>query len=153
MSMGRGIDSKAHEKYSIKRADRLCSNTNLSIESYSIYGSICKHFSRISTRPVILVYWSDLDKYGHHFLLRSSLVFDGRPISLYQEVHSIKTKEKRATHNTFLTRLKALISDKVIPIIVTDAGFKVPWFRQLLKLEWDFVGRTRQPNSFSLDEG
>jgi hypothetical protein len=41
----------------------------------------------------------------------------------------------------------------VIPIIVTDAGFKVPWFRQLLKLKWDFVGRTRQPNSFSLDEG
>jgi hypothetical protein len=135
MSMGRGIDSKAYEKNSIKRADSLCSNTNLSIESYSIYGSICKHFSRISTRPVILVYWSDLDKYGHPFLLRAFLAFDGRPILFYQEVHSIKTKEKRATHNTFLTGLKALISVKVIPIIVTDAGFKVPWFRQLLKLK------------------
>lgn len=151
-SIGRGIDSKAHEKHSIKRADRLCSNANLSIESYAIYASICKQFGCISTRPVILVDWSDLDKYGHHFLIRASLAFDGRSITLYQEVHSIKTKEKRATHNKFLTRLKALMGNKVKPIIVTDAGFKVPWFRQVLKLEWDFVGRTRQPNTFSLDK-
>jgi hypothetical protein len=95
MSMVCGIDSKAHEKNSIKRAVRLCSNTNLSIESYSIYGSICKHLSRISTRPVILVYWSDLDKYGHPFLLRAFLAFDGRPISFYKEVHSIKSQRKK----------------------------------------------------------
>lgn len=152
-SMGRGIDSQAHEKHSIKRADRLCSNTNLSIESYAIYASICKQFGRISSRPVILVDWSDLDKYGHHFLLRASLAFDGRSITLYQEVHSIKTKEKRATHNRFLTSLKALMGNDVKPIIVTDAGFKVPWFKQVLKLGWDFVGRTRQPNTFSFDTG
>jgi hypothetical protein len=42
------------------------------------------------------------------------------------------------------------MGDTVKPIIVTDAGFKVPWFRQILKLGWDFVGRTRQPNTFSL---
>lgn len=151
-SIGRGINSKAHEKHSIKRADRLCSNTKLSVESYAIYASICKWFGRISTRPIILVDWSDLDKYGHHFLLRASLAFDGRSITLYQEVHSIKTKEKRDTHNKFLIRLKALMGDKVTPIVVTDAGFKVPWFRQVVKLGWDFVGRTRQPNTFSFDK-
>ena len=46
-----------------------------------------------------------------------------------------------------------LISDKVKPIIVTDAGFKVPWFRKVIELEWDFVGRTRQPNTYSFDKG
>lgn len=45
------------------------------------------------------------------------------------------------------------MGDKVTPIIVTDTGFKVPWFRQVLKLEWDFVERTRQPNTLSFDEG
>jgi hypothetical protein len=62
------------------------------------------------------------------------LVFDGRSIRLDQEVHNIKTKEKSVIYNRFLRRLKALMGDKVIPIVVTYAGFKVPWFRQVLKL-------------------
>lgn len=152
-SIGRGIDSSAHEKHNIKRADRLCSNPHLLSEADYIYTSICYLFGRMSTRPVILVDWSDLDEYKRHFLLRASLAFDGRSITLYQEVHGIKTKEKPATHQRFLTTLKCMMGDTVKPIIVTDAGFKVPWFRQILGLGWDFVGRTRQPNTFSLDNG
>jgi hypothetical protein len=38
------------------------------------------------------------------------------------------------------------------PIIVTDAGFKTPWFREVLALNWDFVGRSRKPNYYSLDD-
>jgi hypothetical protein len=44
------------------------------------------------------------------------------------------------------------MGDKVTLTIVTYAAFKVPWFRQVLKLEWDFVGRTRRPNTLSSDE-
>jgi hypothetical protein len=77
-SIGRGIDSTAHEKHSIKRADRLCSNPHLLLEADYIYTRICYLFGRISTRPVILVDWSDLDEYKRHFLLRASLAFDGR---------------------------------------------------------------------------
>lgn len=29
------------------------------------------------------------------------------------------------------------------PIIVTDAGFRIPWFKQILSLNWDYVGRFR----------
>lgn len=151
--MGRGIDSSAHEKHSIKRADRLCSNPHLLIENDYIYTRICYLFGCVSTRPIILVDWSDLDESKRHFLLRASLAFDGRSITLYQEVHDIKTKEKPASHQRFLDTLKCMMGDTVKPIIVTDAGFKVPWFRQILKLGWDFVGRTRQPNTFSLDGG
>lgn len=151
-SIGRGIDSTAHEKHSIKRADRLCSNQHLLLEADYIYTRICYLFGRISSRPVILVDWSDLDEYKRHFLLRASLAFDGRSITLYQEVHDIKTKEKPSTHQRFLSMLKCMMGETVKPIIVTDAGFKVPWFRQVSKLGWDFVGRTRQPNTFSLDD-
>jgi hypothetical protein len=152
-SVGRGIDSQAHEKHNIKRADRLCSNAHLMLEADYIYTRICYLFGRISMRPVILVDWSDLDTYKGHFLLRASLAFDGRSITLYQEVHDIKTKEKPASHQRFLDTLKCMMGDTVKPIIVTDAGFKVPWFRQILKLGWDFVGRTRQPSTYSLDGG
>lgn len=151
--MGRGIDSKAYEKHNIKRADRLCSNPHLLIESDCIYAAICYLFGRISSRPIILVDWSDLDEHKSHFLLRASLAFDGRSVTLYQEVHGLKTKEKPAIHKQFLSKLKAMMGEDVKPIVVTDAGFKTPWFRAVLALEWDFVGRTRKPNFYTLDKG
>lgn len=123
------------------------------IEVDYIYTSICYVFGGISTRPIILVDWSDLDESKRHFLLRASLAFDGRSITLCQEVHDIKTKDKPASHQRFLDTLQCMLGDTVKPIIVTDAGFKVSWFRQILKLGWDFVGRTRQPNTFSFDGG
>jgi hypothetical protein len=59
-------------------------------------------------------------------VIRSSLAFDGRSVTLYEEFHGLNTKEKRATHALFLSRLKAKLGDRVKPIIVTDAGFKPP---------------------------
>nr|WP_278383596.1 IS4 family transposase [Alteromonas mediterranea] len=39
------------------------------------------------------------------------------------------------------------------PIIVTDAGYKSPWFREVLALGWDIVGRIRKSHFYSLDRG
>lgn len=86
-----------------------------------------------------------MDEYGRHFLLRASVAFSGQAITLYQEVHSIKTKEKPAVHRAFLASLKQMLGDECKPVIVTDAGFKTPWFRQVSALGWDFVGRARLP--------
>ena len=36
-----------------------------------------------------------------------------------------------------------MLPDDCKPIIVTDAGFRIPWFKQVLSLEWDYVGRVR----------
>ena len=125
-SIGRGIESNTTDKHSIKRADKMCSNSNLLNESDSIYSSICGLFCSRSFRPIILVDWSDLGEYKRHFLIRASLAFDGRSVTLYEEVHDIKTKEKCATHTLFLSRLKAKLGDRIKPIVVTDAGFKTP---------------------------
>jgi hypothetical protein len=152
-SIGRGIESNTTDKHSIKRADRMCSNNNLLNESDGIYGAICGLFCSRSFRPIILVDWPDLDEYKRHFLIRASLAFDGRSVTLYEEVHDIKTKEKRATHTLFLSRLKAKLGDRVKPIVVTDAGFKTPWFREVAALEWDFLGRTCHPNFYTLNDG
>ncbi|WP_416307550.1 IS4 family transposase [Neptunicella sp. SCSIO 80796] len=39
------------------------------------------------------------------------------------------------------------------PIIVTDAGYKSPWFREVKALGWDIVGRIRKPHFYSVDRG
>jgi hypothetical protein len=38
-------------------------------------------------------------------------------------------------------------------VIVTDAGYKSPWFRQVIALNWFIVGRVRKPNHYSMNGG
>lgn len=151
-NLGRGINSKAKEKHRIKRADRLLSNTNLQSESFSIYQELAKYTVGKAKRPIILVDWSDLDEYKGHFLLRATLASHGRGVCIYEEVHNIKTKEKPKTHSLFLKNLAQVLDKDCKPIVVSDAGFKTPWFRAVLSQGWDFVGRARLPNFYSLDD-
>ncbi|MGZ9899138.1 IS4 family transposase [Shewanella gaetbuli] len=152
-SIGRGINTRAYEKHRIKRADRLLSNPHLRGEALCIYAVICKLFCGNTSRPVISIDWSDLDDRKAHFLLRAAISLKGRSITLYQEVHCNKTKEKPATHRAFLKTLHAILPANCQPIIVTDAGYKSPWFREVIALNWDIVGRIRKPHSYSIDKG
>lgn len=151
-SIGRGIDTRANEKHSIKRADRLLSNSHLLHEQTLIYGAICRLFCG-AKHPTISIDWSDLDECKRHFLLRAALSFEGRAITLYQEVHPLSTKEKPSAHKLFLQRLAQLLPVDCKPVIVTDAGFKTPWFRQVEALGWYFVGRVRKPCFYTTDNG
>jgi len=151
-SIGRGIRSSAFEKHSIKRADRLLSNVNLQRETPSLYSVLC-HLFCTSKHSVISIDWSDLDGHKGRFLLRAAVSVKGRPITLYQEVHTNKTKEKPATHKAFLELLHAMLPTHCRPIIVTDAGYKSPWFREVLALKWDIVGRVRKPHFYSVNKG
>jgi|TARA_R110000868_G_scaffold8038_1_gene41641 hypothetical protein len=95
------------------------------------------------SRPVISVDWSDMDNRKQHFLLRASLATQGRSLTLYEEIHPLSTKEKPQTHSQFMTQLKTMLPERCQPIIVTDAGFRNPWFRLIESLGRDFVGRVR----------
>lgn len=141
--LGRGIASDAMEKHCIKRADRLCRNYCLAMEIPGIYSNLSRLFCTPFSRPVILVDWSDLDEFGNHFLLRGSIVFDGRSTTLYEQVHALSTKEKPASHKAFLRNLRTVLPEGCRPIIVTDAGFRGPFFKQVLAMGWDYVGRVR----------
>lgn len=149
--VGRGIDGDAYEKHRIKRSDRLCSNPYLLKESRQIYGEICKQWIPVNSRPVLLVDWSDLDGAKRSFLISATLVYDGRSITLYSEVHSSQTNETPQAHRLFIQRLKDILPDNCRPIIVADAGFKVPWHKLILEMGWDYVGRVRRPNYYSSD--
>jgi len=144
--LGRAIDSDAIEKYCIKRSDRLIGNRHLYHEFHDVYHSFSLIILGTVQRPVILVDWSDLDPYKRHFLLRASVAVDGRALTLYEEVHELSTKEKPKTHRAFLNKLKAMLPNGCCPIVVTDAGFRTPWFKMVEKLGWDWVGRLRNRN-------
>ena len=142
-ALGRSLLGSAKKKHNIKRVDRLLSNKHLQSETTEIYRSLAHQFVGEQEQPIILVDWSDVDGRREFFLLRSSLAVRGRSITLYEEVHGRETKEKRSTHNQFLENLKKILPEDCKAIIVTDAGFRNPWFKKVLELGWDFVGRVR----------
>ena len=141
--IGRAIQSNAKEKHCIKRSDRLLSNHHLWAEREDIYHTLSMLMVGNIKRPIILVDWSDLDPHKRHFLIRAAVALEGRSHTLYEEVHTIKTKEKPATHKSFMRKLKAMLPPDCRPIVVSDGGFKVPWFKLILSLGWDYVGRIR----------
>ncbi len=141
--LGRSIQSSTSHKHNIKRADRLLSNPHLDREGMEICRILCHQLIGSRTRPTILIDWSDMDEYKQHFVLRAAIVLEGRSLTLYEEVHTIETKEKRRTHEQFLGRLAAIIPEGCRPILVTDAGFRTTWFKLVKALGWDWVGRVR----------
>ncbi|WP_351017553.1 IS4 family transposase [Shewanella sp. AC91-MNA-CIBAN-0169] len=141
--LGRDIQSQAMDKHKIKRVDRLCSNGHLHRDIEFIYTRMIYLLVGKMKQPIIHIDWSDLDDRKQHFLIRASLAAQGRSLTLYEEIHPLNKKEKPKTHLRFLTKLKAILPNDCKPIIVTDAGFLIPWFKQILSLNWDYVGRFR----------
>jgi hypothetical protein len=58
-------------------------------------------------------------------------------------VHPQKKLGNRAVQHRFLQRLGELLPGAVAPIIVADCGFKVPFYREVERLGWRWVGRVR----------
>ena len=143
-ALGRGIESLAREKHCIKRADRMMSNRHLHAERVQIYGALARHLVGSQRQPVMVVDWSDLDATKRNQVLRASLVVAGRGLTVYEEVHGRATAVKTRTLERFLDRLRSLLPPTCTPVLVTDAGFCTPWFRQIEALGWWWVGRIRR---------
>ena len=141
--LGRNIDNRAYEKHRIKRVDRLCGNVHLQQEIPLVYRQMCASLIGQNKQPIIHVDWSDMDDRKQHFLIRASIAAQGRSLTLHEEIHPLKSKEKPKTHRLFMLELKAMLPQNCVPIIVTDAGFRIPWFQLVESLGWNFVGRVR----------
>lgn len=150
-SLGRNITSSTSEKHKIKRSTRLLSNHHLHHELPQISANLCLRLIGNQKQPVILIDWSDLDPRKQHFLLRAAVAIDGRSLTLLEEIHPLSQKEKPVVHKQFMARLKSILPVSCCPIIVTDAGFRVPWFELVRSLNWDYVGRVRN-KTFCLNE-
>jgi len=99
-----------------------------------IYAALCRvTLARIS-EPLILIDWSDLKADQSVHLLRASLPVGGRSLTLYEEVHPQKPLGDRIVQQRFLERLAQLLPTSVVPIIIADAGFKVPFYQEVERL-------------------
>lgn len=149
-ALGRKLNRIAHAKHNIKCMDRLLSNKHLQHERMSLYQTLCHALCSNLPRPIILVDWSDIVEQDRVTLIRAALVIEGRAITLYESLYPLKKYNSPNAHKTFLKELKALLPEHCIPIIVTDAGFRGPWFRAVEKLGWFWLGRVRNCVNYRL---
>jgi hypothetical protein len=67
----------------------------------------------------------------------------GRTITLSEEVHPGSKLGNRRVQHQFLAHLQQLLPSHVTPIVVADSGFRVPFFREVERLGWHWLGRIR----------
>ena len=63
--------------------------------------------------------------------------------AVHRRLGPAETPRHRAVQHRFLQRLGELLPGAVAPIIVADCGFKVPFYREVERLGWRWVGRVR----------
>jgi len=102
-----------------------------------------KYASLQRTQDDLFGYWSDLKADQSLHLLRASVPVGGRSLTLYEEVDPQKLLGNRVRLHRFLQTLATFLPPGVEPIIVADSGFRIPFFREVERLGWRWVGRVR----------
>jgi Transposase DDE domain len=142
-AMGRRLSAATRIKHRVKRMDRLIGNPRLHGERDQFYHAMIQRLLAHCTRPILVIDWSDFSDDRQQQLLRAVLPVGGRGLTLYEELHPYAKLANRCVQHRFLDRLKRLLPLGCTPIIIADAGFRVPFFRYVERLGWDWLGRIR----------
>lgn len=126
----------------LKALDRLLSNRHLHAEREQVYAGMAQWLVR-GAHPVIIVDWSDLKADQSWHVLRAAVPVGGRTLPLLDMVFPGSEHGAPKAERRFLQRLKAVLPAGARPILVTDAGFRAPWFRAVDALGWLWLGRLR----------
>lgn len=141
--LGRRRGGDAFAKHQIKAVDRLLGNRMLHTESRRIYTELAGRLLKRCSRPVLLVDWADFELQREWLVIRASVPMKGRALQIYERVFPFKRYNSPGAHREFLRELKMVLPLGCRPIIVTDAGFRGPWFKEVESHGWDWVGRIR----------
>jgi Transposase DDE domain len=151
--LGRGLRGRVAIKHNIKRVDRLLGNVALHVEAPQMYEALVRQCLAGVKLPLIIVDWSDLAPDRRWQLLRASVALEGRSVTLYEQVHPQSQSASPKVHASFLARLGAMLPPGCVPILITDAGFRGPWFRLVDRLGWYWIGRIRNRDMVKPLEG
>lgn len=141
--MSKALDSGSDLRHRIKCCDRLLSNSHLQDERTGLYRAMAARVLARQRQVGIVVDWSDMLPDCSMQLLRAAVMVQGRAIVLYEELHPRAHYASARVHRDFMKNLRLVLPAHCRPVIVTDAGFRAPWFQMLSKLGFDWIGRIR----------
>lgn len=76
----------------------------------------------------------------------------GRALPLYEEVFPKRLENNPKVHRRFLKKIKKILPDRCVPVLITDAGFCTPWFKSVKEMGWDYIGRIRGNKCFRVND-
>jgi hypothetical protein len=140
MDVARSWPGAQRVRAPLKAFDRLLSNRHLQAYRETVYVDMSRWLV-CGERPVIVIDWTDLKPDKLWCLLRAAVPIGGRTLPMLDMVFPGKDQGSPQAERRFLQRLKALLPDQLRPILVTDAGYRTPWFEAVSAMGWDWVGR------------
>jgi len=140
-SLGRWLPGPALRKHSVKRIDRLLGNNRLHLKLAACWAALTALPAK--GRIVLLIDWTGANDGKQWWVLSASLAAAGRAIPLYDAVFGKGEYDSVRARETFLRELERILPPSRRVLFVADAGFRVPFLKQLASRGWDFVVRLR----------
>ena len=131
------------DKDNIKRVDRFLGNKHVHRVQLSLWEAAMRPSLEAAKELVILVDWTGGCVGSNLWTLSASLAGKGRATRIYETVVHKRSLDGREVVASFLDGLKRILPPNRRVVIVTDAGFRQPFFKAVRERGWHFVGRLR----------
>lgn len=143
--LARALMGESTQKAALKRVDRLIGNARIAEEARVVGAALLRVLCRSGQPLLIAVDWSAVSPGGAFVELRAALTWlgMGRGLTIYQQVYPESKLGNGRAELALLDTLHGWIPAGVEVIVVTDAGFRRPWFAHLERLGWSWIGRVR----------
>jgi hypothetical protein len=144
-SIGRHLPGNALEKSKIYRANSIIGNGSIYRDKLLLTRSLVNLMFSNRATLYVLIDWSGCCSDKRH-ILQASIANNGlgRSQPIHSRVHGKSEGEWVKAQKIFLDELKFIFSDiKANIVVITDSGFHAPWFKDVERLGWDYIGRVR----------
>jgi hypothetical protein len=138
--LGRASRRRICDRYNIKQVDRLLGNVKLHGQVGSFFSALTRLVVSKAQRLLVLVDWTEFNE--RYWILSAAVPVEGRALTIYEEVHPTKRLHHKEVERAFLQTLKGrIVPAGVEVVVVTDAGFRNPWFQAVREVGWHYIGR------------
>jgi len=151
--LARAVMGESTQKAALKRVDRLIGNKCVAQEARVVGAALLRALCRGGQPLVIAVDWSAVSPGGAFVELRAAITWlgMGRGLTIYQQVYPESKLGNGRAERALLDTLHRWMPAGAEVIVVTDAGFRRPWFTHVERLGWSWVGRIRSGVCVSRD--
>jgi len=129
--LGRQLQTAAFAKPNLKGVARLRGTAPLPHDRVASSRAVARWVWAKTPGPVLLVAWSACEPGHKPLLLKAAVPLSGRALASYAEVSPLARDNSPRTQRRFLGHLRAVLPEHCRPILVTDAGFRGPGFREV----------------------
>ncbi len=144
--IARGLTGSVRLKAALKRIDRLIGNGRIEQEARLVGALLLEQLSKRAGPLVIAVDWSAVNPGSSFVELRAAVSYPGmgRALTVYQQVFAQSKLGNCKIERELLDQLHAWLGGRKQVIVLSDAGFRRPWFAHVESLGWGWVGRVRR---------